>query len=124
MPSTHGAARGLLEPCAVKVASTVLRGGDPGNGVPLPGSLAVLGDDRPNWRPDGFGYGRWGCQVGIRFPVVKLLDCAADIPALESNPNPFAALVLAQLKTRETRQNPDARCAWKVRLIKSLYERA
>jgi hypothetical protein len=86
-------------------------------------SLAVLGDDRPGWRPNEFRYGRWGCEVGIRFPVAKLLDYAADVPALESNPNPFAAVVLAHLKTRETRQDPDARCAWKVRLIKGLYER-
>jgi hypothetical protein len=70
-----------------------------------------------------FRYGRWGCNVGIRFPVVKLLDYATDLAGLEANPNPFAALVPAHLKTRETRQDPDARCAWKVRLIKSLYER-
>jgi hypothetical protein len=86
-------------------------------------SLALLGDDRARWRPNRFRYGRWGCSVGIRFPVVKLLDFAADIPALESNPNPFAALVLAHLKTRETRHDADARRVWKVRLIKSLYER-
>jgi hypothetical protein len=86
-------------------------------------SFAVLGDDRPGWRPNRFRYGRWGCKAGIRFPVAKLLDYAADIPALESNPNPFAAVVLAHLKTRETRHDPDARCAWKVRLVRSLYER-
>jgi hypothetical protein len=86
-------------------------------------SLAVLGDDRATWRPDRFGYGRWGCEAGIRFPVVKLLDYAADVPALEINPNPFAAVVLAHLKTKETRQDPDARCLWKVRLIKGLYGR-
>jgi hypothetical protein len=86
-------------------------------------SLAVLGDDRASWRPDRFGYGRWGCEVGMRFPMVKLLDYAADETALESNPNPFAAVVLAHLKTMETRRDPDARRAWKVRLIKGLYER-
>ena len=86
-------------------------------------SLAVLGDDRANWRPNRFRYGRWGCKVGIRFPVVKLLDYAADVPALEANRNPFAAVVLAHLKTMETRHDPDARRAWKVRLIKGLYER-
>jgi hypothetical protein len=32
-------------------------------------------------------------------------------------------VVLAHLKTRETRQDPNARCVWKVRLIKGLYER-
>lgn len=86
-------------------------------------SLAVLGDDRANWRPNKFRYGRWGCKVGIRFPVVKLLDYAADVPALETTPNPFAAVVLAHLKTRETRQDLDARRLWKLRLIKGLYER-
>jgi hypothetical protein len=86
-------------------------------------SLAVLGDDRTSWRPESFSYGRWGCEVGMRFPVVKLLDYAADVPGLEANPNPFAAVVLAHLKTRETRQDPDVRRVWKLRLIKSLYER-
>jgi hypothetical protein len=86
-------------------------------------SLAVLGDERAGWRPDRFGYGRWGCEVAIRFPVVKLLDYAPEVQALETNPNPFAAVVLAHLKSVETRQDPEARCAWKVRLIKGLYER-
>jgi hypothetical protein len=86
-------------------------------------SLAVLGDDRANWRPNEFGYGRWCCEVGIRFPVVKLLHYAADVPGLEANPNPFAAVVLAHLKTRETRHDADTRRVWKIRLIKSLYER-
>jgi hypothetical protein len=86
-------------------------------------SFAVLGDDRPSWRPNRFGYGRWGSKVGIRFPAVKLLDYAADVPDLEANPNPFAAVVLAHLKTKETRQDANARCFWKVRLVKRLYER-
>src|SRR5258706_1219502 len=37
-------------------------------------SLAVLGDERVSWRPDTFGYARWGCDLRFRFPVVKLLD--------------------------------------------------
>jgi hypothetical protein len=86
-------------------------------------SLAVLGDERTSWRPERFSYGRWGCEVGIRFPAIKLLDYAADVPGLEANPSPFATVVLAHLKTRETRQDPNARRVWKIRLIKSLYER-
>lgn len=86
-------------------------------------SMAVLGDDRATWRPDHFGYSLWGCRVGFQFPIVKLLDYAAATAALESNPNPFATVVLAHLKTRETRQDPDARRAWKIRLVKGLYER-
>ena len=86
-------------------------------------SLAVLGDDRPGWRPEGFGYTLWGCSVGFRFPVVKLLDYAGRVAALEADANPFAAVVLAHLKTQETRQDPEARRFWKVRLVKGLYER-
>jgi hypothetical protein len=37
-------------------------------------SLAVLGDDRENWRPDHFGYDLWGCRMRLEFPTAKLLD--------------------------------------------------
>jgi hypothetical protein len=55
--------------------------------------------------------------------VVKLLDYRVGIAALEVNPNPFAAVVLAHLKTQETRQDPFARKDWKIRIVKGLYER-
>ena len=86
-------------------------------------SLAVLADDDPDWRPSQFGYGRWGFRTGTEFPVAKLLDFAPHWQALETNPNPFATVVLAHLKALETRRNPADRQAWKVRLVKGLYER-
>jgi hypothetical protein len=86
-------------------------------------SLAILGDDRAAWRPFHFGYSLWGCTVGFQFPAVKLLDYAADVLALEANPNPFAVVVLAHLKTLETRHDPDVRRIWKTRLVKGLYGR-
>ena len=86
-------------------------------------SLAVMGDEEPTWRPDHFGYGRFGCTMGIRFPIVKLLDYASQADRLETMPNPFATAVLAHLKTRETRADPAARRTWKLRLIKGLYDR-
>jgi hypothetical protein len=86
-------------------------------------SLAILADDDPNWRPTRFGYGRWGFRTGTEFPVVKLLDYAPQWQALEADPNPFATVVLAHLKTLETSQDPAERRAWKVRLVKGLYER-
>ncbi len=86
-------------------------------------SLAILGDDRIQWRPDGFGYSLWGCELGFRFPAVKLLDYAADAASLETNPNPFAMVVLAHLKTLETRQDSELRHVWKLRLVKGLYAR-
>jgi hypothetical protein len=86
-------------------------------------SLAVLCDDRPNWRPDRFSQEAWGCELSLRFPVVKLLDYAGDLEALERHDNPFAQVVLAHLKAQETRQEPANRYAWKVRLVRGLYER-
>jgi len=86
-------------------------------------SLAVLADERAGWRPDRFGYSLWGCTIEFQFPIVKLLDYAADEAALEASANPFAAVVLAHLKTQQTRQDPETRRAWKLRLVKGLYDR-
>src|SRR5262245_47840171 len=86
-------------------------------------SFAVLGDDNPNWRPSSFERSLWGCELGFRFPVVKLLDYAADWPALEGNPNPFTTVVMAHLKAKEADENSETRRSWKFQLVKSLYER-
>jgi hypothetical protein len=86
-------------------------------------SLAILGDDDPAWRPSHFGYARWGFSTSIQFPAVKLLDYAPHWQALEADPNPFAVVVLAHLKTLETRQHPVERHGWKLRLAKGLYDR-
>jgi hypothetical protein len=61
-------------------------------------SFAILGDDRPAWRPDRFGYELWGTKVGIEFATAKLLNYAGDDAALESDSNLFAPVVLAHLR--------------------------
>jgi hypothetical protein len=86
-------------------------------------SLAILADDDPAWRPNRYEYSRWDFHVSIEFPIVKLLDYAAEYEKLESDPNPFAVVVLAHLKALETRRSPEERRAWKVRLVKGLYGR-
>ncbi len=86
-------------------------------------SLAILADDDPAWRPDRYEYGRWGFRTMIEFPVVKLLDHAEQYERLESDPNPFAVVVLRHLKAMETRRSAAERQAWKVRLVKGLYGR-
>jgi len=53
-----------------------------------------------------------------------LLDYRSDMEQLETAQNPFASVVLAHLKTQETRADPAGRRTWKLRLIKSLYDRA
>ncbi len=86
-------------------------------------SLAILADDDPDWRPNRFGYSRWGFRTDTEFPIIKLLDYASQGLALEVDPNPFAMVVLAHLKTLETRRSPTDRHAWKTRLVKGLYDR-
>ena len=86
-------------------------------------SLAVLCDDNPGWRPSEFAYSNFGCTTGIKFPIVKLLDYKDQIELLEKNDNPFAAVVLAHLKSGETRRSPEGRFQWKVRIVRGLFER-
>ncbi len=86
-------------------------------------SLAVLADDDTDWRPTDFSSNLFGCEAGIRFPAVKLLDLAAHEAVLEASSNPFAQVVLAHLKARETHGDPASRCDWKIRLVRNLLER-
>ncbi len=86
-------------------------------------SLAVLADDDSPWRPTEFRTELFGCEAGIRFPAVKLLDFAAHEAELEASSNPFSKVVLAHLKALQTRNNPADRHVWKLRLVRGLYER-
>lgn len=85
-------------------------------------SLAVLADDHPQWRPSIYETDVLGCKVRFSFPVAKLLDYAEDWLALEANHNPFATVVMAHLKSRETRNDVLSRKDWKLRLTRRLYE--
>ena len=86
-------------------------------------SFAVLGDDNPRWRPNRFGYRRWGVKVELEYPVVKLLDYAAKRQELEQSANPFATVVLAHLDAQETREDLGQRKDRKFRLVRALLER-
>ncbi|MEW6220399.1 MAG: cytosolic protein [Thermodesulfobacteriota bacterium] len=86
-------------------------------------SCAVLTDDRADWRPDRYGYELWGCELGFRFPVAKVLDYGERWEALEQDRNPSAVVVMAHLKARETRDAAIERAWWKFDLVRRLYNR-
>jgi hypothetical protein len=86
-------------------------------------SLAILGDDRPTWKPDQFSDELWGCEVKFKFPIVKLLDYSRLWTELEESSNPFATVVMAHLKAKDTRQDDEGRKRWKLYLTKRLYEK-
>jgi hypothetical protein len=85
-------------------------------------SLAVLADEDANWRPNEFRNSLFGCEAGIRFPVVKLLDFEQQEAALETNTNPFAKIVLSHLKVQKTQGDPADRKVWKLRVVRGLYK--
>ena len=87
-------------------------------------SLAILTDDSKKWRPSGFQDELWGCSTDFKFPAVKLLDYQENWAALEESRNPFAVVVMAQLKTKETHNKPQDRKAWRYRLTTMLYEQS
>jgi hypothetical protein len=89
----------------------------------MPASFAVFADDDLWWRPEEYQAARWGCGVKFHFAVAKVMDYRGREAELEASPNPFAAFVLAQLKANETKDNPDGRLGWKLRVVKGLYDR-
>ncbi|WP_324635124.1 transposase [Phormidium sp. CCY1219] len=86
-------------------------------------SLAILGDDRPSWRPNSYRYELGGCSMHFQFPTAKLLDYENQWSILQESPNPFAFLVMAHLKTKATTSNAEERERWKWELVQNLYER-
>jgi len=85
-------------------------------------SFAILGDDRPSWRPHELDDELFGCRVKFVFPIVKLLDYQTRWQDLERSTNPFAIMVMAHLKALETRNDRLERQQWKLILTRRLYE--
>ncbi len=86
-------------------------------------SLAVLGDDHPNWRPERYEHDLWGNRLSFTFRTVKLWDYNSRWAELEADPNPFATVVMAHLQAKGTRGQTSTRLSWKLRLVRRLYER-
>lgn len=84
-------------------------------------SLAVLGDERANWRPNQFGYELFGCSVNFQFPAIKLIDYQQRQSELEASRNPFATVVMAHLAALETRNDRLQRKQSKLGLVRRLY---
>ncbi len=86
-------------------------------------SLALLSDDSPSWKPDGFGYQVFGCAMRFRYPLVKLNDYADRLEQLLLDDNPFALVTAAHLLTRQTKDDAVRRAAEKRRLFVLLFQR-
>ncbi|MGB6301877.1 MAG: cytosolic protein [Rivularia sp. (in: cyanobacteria)] len=85
-------------------------------------SLAILGDENPNWRPSQYNRQLFGCGISFRFPVVKLLDYEQRLSELEQSRNPFTTVVMAHLQAKATTSDRTERKQQKLTLVKRLYE--
>ena len=74
-------------------------------------SLAILADEEPAWRPNEYREEDAGCVLYFRFPTNKLLDYTDREEERKADPNPFAIITLAHLKTQQTRRDDPARSA-------------
>jgi Domain of unknown function (DUF4351) len=88
-----------------------------------PVSLAILCDAKSDWRPHQYRFTTLGSSLQFNFTAVKLLDYQTQWSQLETSQNVFAIVVMAHLKTQETKRNAGDRKAWKFTLVKQLYER-
>ena len=88
-------------------------------------SLVIYTDDNPNFRPNRYEVRYWNFYHDFGFPIAKLLDYGQDWERLENDPNPFAALVIAQLKMHELRGQDkiEELAGWKMRVLRLLLAR-
>lgn len=84
--------------------------------------LAILCDGNAKWRPEAYHVSQPDLELLFRFGQVKLLDYRDRWDELEQSSNPFAVVVMAHLKARETRKDAQGRKDWKFGLIRRLYE--
>ncbi len=84
-------------------------------------SFAVLADDSASWRPDCYARELLGSRLELRFPIVKLKDFELRIGELERSSNPFALVVLAHLRTQESKKNDGLRTDFKRELYRLAY---
>jgi len=84
-------------------------------------SFAVLADDDPRWKPDGFSFEALGLTHSVQLGIAKLLDHELRLEQLQEDANPFALVTAAHLLTRRTRGDAERRYEAKLRLIRLLY---
>jgi hypothetical protein len=86
-------------------------------------SLAILADDDVGWKPGRYQHELLDTEVTFRYRTIKLWGYNERWQELERDPNPFALVVMAHLKTRATRGDAAERLRWKVELVRQLYGR-
>ena len=85
-------------------------------------SLAILADERSDWRPSHYEEAILGCRVQFDFPVCKLLDLVPMAQEALDRGKPSAVIVLANWAAQRTREDMTERSRVKWNLTRRLYE--
>ncbi|QSJ15708.1 hypothetical protein JYQ62_28495 [Nostoc sp. UHCC 0702] len=91
--------------------------------LPTPQNSGIIRHSRTCKTHVNYADELWGCEIKFKFPIVKLLDYSQQWTELEASSNPFATVVMAHLKAKETRQDNQGRKRWKLDLTKRLYQK-
>ncbi len=90
-------------------------------------TLAVLTDEDENYRPDQYHFKKWGFELLMKIPMVKLIDYKnneALKKKLETSTNPMVMVVKAVLKNHELKKaDGNQKSTVKYELIKECYTR-
>ena len=85
-------------------------------------SLAILGDECPDWRPDCYEDCSPGNRVFFQFAVCKLLDLEAAAMAGVPKGDPAAVVIAAHRAAQRTRHRVEERAAVKGHLLRILLK--
>lgn len=85
-------------------------------------SFAVLSDTNNSWRPSRYYVELLGSKLLFEYATAKLLDYQSQWESLEVSNSVFATVVMAHLKTQETKDDASARYDWKFYLVRRLLE--
>jgi hypothetical protein len=80
--------------------------GDGRFGLPME-ALVILADDDPKWRPTRYVVQLRYTRLAFEFRPVKLLDWAGRTDELLAQANPVGLFLVAHLKSRQTRGDPE-----------------
>ncbi|MBM3493497.1 MAG: hypothetical protein FJX72_04125, partial [Armatimonadetes bacterium] len=88
-----------------------------------PVSVAILADPAASWRPDSYGYSRWGTRMRLDFPVVKLVDLSERVEEMTTGGNPFGIAVAAHLASLASARRSETRYEQRLRLYRAVRRR-
>lgn len=84
-------------------------------------TLAILGDNNINWRPQCYQHQIESCKLRFDFLTIKLLDYEISVQEGKRY-NSLMLLVQAHIKAIKTAQNSERRLNYKLNIIKTLMQ--